>query len=454
LRKANNILELVGETPMLRIGKLADPGGAALWAKMEYLNPGHSVKDRIAVRIVEDYENEGLLKPGGTVVEATSGNTGMGLAVVCAVKDYHTIFVMPDKVSEEKRRLLRAMGAEVVICPTSVGPDDPASYYSVSKRIAEETPGAVLANQYFNPSNTQTHIDTTGPEIWEQMEGQIDAFVASMGTGGTITGVSMFLKEKNPNIKVWAADPFGSILKEFKQTGEMTLGYPYLVEGIGEDIIPGNLDINLVDEIVNVTDEDSFYMSRQMARKEGILAGGSAGSIMHLAIEVAKGMRPDQNVVTIIPDTGERYLSKHFSDEWLREKGMLSRERVSLRRLRQMKDQELPAIVSVGPEATAREALEVMNKFNISQIPVLTGDENSGRLHDSSLLAAALKDSAFLDEPVASVMEAPFPSLDESASVAQSVQLLLRDQGVILTKDDRPIGFVTRHDIITFSDGK
>lgn len=452
--KANNILELIGRTPMVKIGKLADPKGATLWAKLEYLNPGLSVKDRIAKRIISDYEKAGKLKPGGTIVEATSGNTGMGLAVVCAVKDYSAIFVMPDKVSDEKRMLLRAMGAEVVICPTAVEPDDPQSYYSVSKRIAEETPGAVLSDQYFNPSNTQTHYDTTGPEIWEQLDGKIDAFVASMGTGGTISGISKFLKEQNPDIKVWAADPYGSVLKTYKDTGKMGPAYPYLVEGIGEDIIPGNLDIDLVDEVVNINDEESFYMSRQLARKEGIFAGGSAGTIMRLAIDVAAAMLPDQNVVTIIPDTGDRYLSKHFSDQWLRDKGMLSRERVSLRRMHQMKGKELATIISVGSGALVREALEKMNEFNVSQVPVLDGDRNVGSLRDSDLLAAALQDSSTLEKKVDDVMEAPFPSMEDSASVAHSVQLLLKHQGVILTKDNRPVGFVTRHDIITFTDGK
>jgi len=321
--KVDNILQLIGRTPMVRINKLADPDGAELWAKVEFFNPGGSVKDRAALRIVEDYEKEGLLKPGGTVVEATSGNMGIGLAMACAVRGYNAILVMFDKASDEKQRLVRALGAEVVICPTDVAPDDPRSFYSVARRIAEETPGAVLANQYENPSNVQAHYDTTGPEIWEQMEGRIDALVASMGTCGTITGAARYLKEQNPDIKVWVADPYGSVFKTYKDTGEITQGHLYLVEGIGEDTVPGILDMDLLDEIVNVSDEESFYMSRKLALQEGILGGGSTGTNMKVAVEVAAAMRPDQVVVTLLPDTGERYLSKLYSDEWMREKGML-----------------------------------------------------------------------------------------------------------------------------------
>ncbi|UCH62271.1 MAG: cysteine synthase family protein [Fidelibacterota bacterium] len=322
MNKVDNILQLIGRTPMVRINKLAAPEGAELWAKVEYLNPSGSVKDRIALRILEDFEREGLLKPGGTVVEATSGNMGVGLAMACAVRGYKAILVMFDKASDEKRRLVQAMGAEVVICPADVPADDPRSYYSVAIRIAEETEGAVLCNQYHNLSNTQAHYEATGPEIWEQMEGRIHAFVASIGTGGTITGAAHYLKEKNPDIKVWAADPLGSILKTYKETGEITEGCPYLVEGIGEDMVPGNLDIDLVDEIVNVTDKESFNMARRLALQEGILGGGSTGTNMKVAVDVAAAMRPDQVVVTLLPDTGERYLSKLYSDEWMLEQGM------------------------------------------------------------------------------------------------------------------------------------
>ncbi len=452
MQKVNNVLDLVGRTPLVRINKLADPNGAEIWAKIEFFNPGSSIKDRIAIRIIGDYEKQGLLKPGGTIIEATSGNTGMGLALVCAVKGYKCIFVMPDKISEEKRNVLRAMGAEVVICPTAVDADDPASFYSVSQRLVEETEGAILSNQYFNPSNVAAHYETTGPEIWEQTGGKIDALVASMGTGGTITGAGKYLKEKNPDIKIWAADPFGSIFKEYKDTGKITPGHPYLVEGIGEDMIPGILDIDLVDEIVNVTDEDSFYVSRQMARKEGILGGGSTGTNMKLALDVAAAMRPDQVVVTIIPDTGDRYLSKHYSDQWLNEKGLLSRDRVSLYRLNRLKDTSLISIISANPGESVRSALERMTNSNVSQLPVLDGDGNLGSLRESALLTLALKDQAVLEQPVRAVMEQPFPTLDETATVNQSKQLLLENQGIVTTRNAKIVGFITRHDIINFSD--
>ncbi|MFC1619262.1 PLP-dependent cysteine synthase family protein [Candidatus Neomarinimicrobiota bacterium] len=323
MRKVENILELIGRTPMVRINKLADPKGAELWAKVEYLNVGGSVKDRIALKIVEGFEQDGQLKPGGTVVEATSGNMGVGLAMVCAARGYQAVLVMFDKASTEKQHLAKAMGAKVVICPADVPADDPRSYYSVARQIADETPGAVLANQYHNPSNTRAHYETTGPEIWEQMDGRIDAFVASIGTGGTISGVARYLKEKNPKIKVWAADPVGSILKAYKETGKIVEGHQYLVEGIGDDMVPGALEVDLVDEIVNVSDKDSFHTARELARREGILGGGSTGTNMKLALDVAAAMHNDQVVVTIIPDTGERYLSKLYDDNWMLEKGVL-----------------------------------------------------------------------------------------------------------------------------------
>jgi cystathionine beta-synthase len=452
VQKVENILQLVGRTPMVRLSKLADPNGAELWAKVEHLNPGGSVKDRIALHIIEGFEKEGLLKPSGTVVEATSGNMGVGLAMVCAVKDYKAILVMFDKASDEKRRLARALGAEVVICPADVPADDPRSYYSVARRIADETPGAVLVNQYHNPANAQAHYETTGPEIWEQTNGRIDALVAGMGTGGTITGAARYLKENNPDIKIWAADPYGSILKAYKETGEITEGRLYLVEGIGDDMVPGALDMDLVDEIANVNDEESFHMARKLARQEGILGGGSTGTIVKVAIDVAAAMQPDQVVVTLIPDTGERYLSKIYSDDWMRLKGLLRHEMMSLQQLAQMKSQELKSIVSANPESTVRDALDKMTAHNVSQLPVLEEDHNVGSVKESSLLALALEDAAALDRPVKEVMGESFPMVEESSSVTRSIQLLIEHPGVILARDGQPVGFITRHDVIYHTD--
>ncbi|UCH09825.1 MAG: pyridoxal-phosphate dependent enzyme [Fidelibacterota bacterium] len=450
--KVDSILRLVGRTPMVRINKLADPNGAELWAKVEYLNPGGSVKDRIALHIVEGFERDGLLKPGGTVVEATSGNMGVGLAMVCAVKGYKAILVMFDKASDEKRRLARALGAEVVICPADVPADDPRSYYSVARRITDETPGAVLANQYHNPANIQAHYETTGPEIWEQTDGRIDALVAGMGTGGTITGAARYLKEKKPDIKIWAADPYGSILKTYKETGEITEGSQYLVEGIGDDMVPGALDLDLVDEIANVSDEESFHVARMLARQEGILGGGSTGTIVKVALDVAAAMRPDQVVVTIIPDTGERYLSKLYSDEWMRLKGLLSQEMMTLQQLAQLKSQELPGIVSADPRSTVREALDQMATYNVSQLPVLDGPRNVGSVKESNLLALALEEATVLDRSVDDVMGEPFPMVEESSSVTRSIQLLIEHPGVVLARDSQPVGFITRHDVINYTD--
>lgn len=448
MKRVESVLDLIGNTPLVRLNNLVDPDGAQVWVKLEYINPGSSVKDRIAIRIVDDYEKAGVLKPGGTIVEATSGNTGMGLALVAAVRGYKTIFVMPDKISEEKRRALRALGSEVIIAPTAVKSDDPTSYYSVAKRIVEETPGAVLANQYFNPSNVEAHYDTTGPEIWEQTEGKVDVFVSGLGTGGTVSGIGRYLKEKNPDLKIIGADPYGSILKVFKETGEMTSGYPYLVEGIGEDIIPGNLHLDLVDEIINVHDADAFHISRQLAKKEGIFAGSSTGTIIKVALEVAARMRPDQVVVSIIPDTGDRYLSKHYSDEWLAEKGMLDRDKMSIRRLRKLKKQDMPSIIHAVPTDTVRAALDQMRNHNFSQMPVLDGNNNLGSIRESSLLSSALKDNSFLDRKINDIMEKPFPSVDESTNVEQCIPMLLQYQGLVLTNNNLAVGFITRHDVI------
>ncbi len=318
-----NVLSLIGETPLVRLNAIPDPTGPEIVAKIESLNPGGSVKDRIGVAIIEDAEKRGLLKAGGTVVEATSGNTGVGLALACAVKGYDAVFVMPDKMSRDKIRLLEALGAEVVITPTAVAPDDPQSYYSVSKRIAAERPNSILANQYFNPVNPAAHYATTGPEVWSQTEGRLDCFVAGMGTGGTITGAAKYLKEKNPDIRIVGVDAVGSILKDLFDKTEPPPAHPYLVEGIGEDLMPETLSFENLDEVIRVSDRESFLMARRLSREEGLLVGGSSGSAVVAALEVAQRMGPEKRVVVLLPDSIDRYLSTFCSDEWLREKGLL-----------------------------------------------------------------------------------------------------------------------------------
>ncbi len=319
----DSILETIGNTPLVRLGRIAPKNGAEVLAKLESFNPGGSVKDRVAVALVNLAEENGDLKPGGTIVESTSGNTGMGLALCGVVRGYRVILTMPDKVSTEKRLMLQAMGAEVVITPTEVSADDPRSYYSVAKKIADETPNSLLANQYFNPENPAAHYRSTGPEIWEQTGGAIDAFVAGVGTGGTISGVARYLKEQNPNVRIIGADPVGSILKHYHETGEMAEPHQYLTEGIGEDIIPANVHFELIDEFRTVTDKDAFRITRSLGREEGLLVGGSCGAAVWVAFEVAKEFDPGKTVVVLLPDTGERYLSKVHNEEWLKSHGML-----------------------------------------------------------------------------------------------------------------------------------
>jgi len=449
---SSNVLQLIGHTPIVQLNKIPDPGGARVFAKLEYFNPGGSIKDRIAMAIIEHAETEGRLSPGGTVVEATSGNTGVGLALVAAVKGYKAIFVMPDKVSTEKIKLLKAFGADVIITPTAVSPDSPDYYVNTARRVVKETPNALFSDQFFNQINPQIHYETTGPEIWEQTDGEITAFVAGMGTGGTISGVGEYLKEQNPGIEIIGADPYGSVLKVYHESGVMTEGSPYLVEGIGEDTIPGTLHLKFVDRILNVTDKEAFHLSRRMAREEGIFGGGSAGTIAHVAINVAAEMSPKDLVLFIVPDTGERYLSKHFSDEWMREQRMLSTEKSALRVLHDTKSNRLPKLVSVSQKAFVKEALSLINEYGISQVPVL--DDNNkcvGSLRENEIMAKVLEDRDVLEERVYEVMGDPFPVLSEDLAL-ESVMKHLREQPAALIEDrGKIIGIVTRFDLIDFT---
>jgi cystathionine beta-synthase len=446
-----NILSLIGNTPLVKINNLTKQYGirARVFAKMESLNPGYSVKDRIGISMVNAAEREGKIKPGGTLVEATSGNTGIGLALVAAVRGYKCIFVMTDKVSVEKRRYLKALGADVVICSAAAKPGTPEHYVATAKRIAEETPNSFYPDQYNHPANPLAHYLTTGPEIWNDTEGKITHFVASIGTGGTISGTSRYLKEKNPNIRIIGADPYGSIFKIYKETGQVPEATPYLVEGIGQNTPVGNADLKIIDEIVNITDRESFEMSRQLTRQEGIFCGGSTGTIFAGALRVAKNLDENAVVVFIVCDTGEHYLTKNHSDEWLKEKMMLEPQRVSAKLLTETKGLGSPEkLVFAEPTHTVAEALKMMNENAVTQIPILSEGASVGSLRESRVLARLLENRELINAPVADVMEESFPVVDERASVTEISQKLMTAPAVLVEEYKRIIGIITRADVL------
>lgn len=450
----NSILETIGNTPLIKLNSVVDGTDATILAKVEYFNPGHSVKDRIAIKMVEDAERDGKLKPGCTIIEGTSGNTGMGLALAAVVKGYNCIFTTTDKQSMEKVNLLRALGAEVRICPTNVEPEDPRSYYSVAKRLSEEIPNSYYPNQYDNLSNKQAHYETTGPEIWSQTDGRVTHFVAGMGTGGTITGTAMYLKEKNPDIRVIGIDSVGSIYKSYSETGvfDKSKVAPYLTEGIGEDIIPANIDFNYIDAVIQCPDRDAFLTTRALARREGLFVGGSCGSAVWGAIQYAREhkLTKDDVVVVLLPDSGTRYVSKIYNDEWMQTNGFIG-ETAALKALDILKTKSgrKPNLLFVNPDYTLGEAISLMNNENISQLPVISGTQIVGSLSDSRILSKLIEDPEFKNDKVGSIMEKSFPVITADLKVDQVSKLFDKNtSAVIVTKQDGMLDIITKSDLI------
>lgn len=447
----DSVLDLIGWTPMVRLRSVTGGSSTPVYAKCEFFGPGGSIKDRIGLAMVEAAEADGSLKAGGTVVEATGGNTGLALAMAASLKGYKCICTMPDKMSSEKVKLLRAFGAEVVITPTAVPPDHPDHYLQKARAITAATPGAVMADQFYNPANPNAHYETTGREIWEQSEGRVTHFVASAGTGGTITGVGRYLKEKNPDVRIVGVDPEGSMIAPYFNTGERIEGHPYKVEGVGNDKIPGTLDLDVVDEYRTHGDGVAFRMARRVSREEGLFAGGSAGLMVHAAVELANEIEDaDAFVVTLICDWGERYLSKAYDDDWMRENGFLERPRpTTVLDAVRAKESRVGELVTVEPTTPIRMALSTITAHDIGQLPVVLGGECVGSLTESKLMAQIIEDPSLLDRPIESVMSAPFPVLDGHVDAEEVRPLLARDNAACLVRENGAlVGILTRYDLV------
>ncbi len=451
MKSYSDILGLIGNTPLVRINNITRQHKikAQVFAKMESLNPGYSVKDRIGISMIDWAEREGVLKKGGTIIEATSGNTGIGLALVAAVRGYKCIFVLTEKASTEKVRYLKGLGADIVVCPAAAKPGTPDHYVATAKRISEETPGSFYPDQYNHPENPAAHYRTTGPEIWNDTDGKITHFVASIGTGGTISGTSRYLKEMNPNIKVIGADPYGSIFKTYKESGFIPEATPYLVEGIGQNLPVGNADLHIIDEIINITDRDSFDLARQLGRREGIFCGGSTGTIFAAALKVAKDLDENGIVVFIVCDTGEHYLSKFHSDEWMKEKLLLEPQRITAALIAETKNSGSPTeVISVSPDETVGAALEKMNVNGVTQIPVIEDNRSVGSVRESGLLTKLLANRDLMEAKVSEVMDKSFPVLDADASLVEIKSKLQKHPAVLIEDFKRITAIITRSDVL------
>lgn len=446
---AKNILETIGNTPLVQLNSVTKEVDALVLAKVETFNPGNSVKDRMALKMIEDAEADGRLKPGGTIIEGTSGNTGMGLALAAIVKGYQCIFVISDKQSKEKMDILRAVGAEVVVCPTNVEPDDPRSYYSVSKRLGEETPNSWYVNQYDNPSNTVAHYEQTGPEIWKQTDGKITHFVVGVGTGGTVSGTAKYLKEQNPDIKVWGVDTYGSVFKKYHETGIFDENeiYPYITEGIGEDILPENVDFSLIDGFTKVTDKDAAIYTRRIAKEEGIFVGNSAGAAIKGLVQLKEHFTKDDVVVVLFHDHGSRYVGKMFNDDWMRDRGFLEEEVTTAEDL--VRGHLDKPLLTVKTEELVSHAIERMREYKISQIPVEDTNGLVGSVDEAALLRHYLEDKNIAEKPVREVMGAAYPIVARSASIEKVSKLITKDnQAVLVDLGDSRYHIITKYDII------
>lgn len=445
----DNILETIGHTPMIRLNKIVEDFPCEVLAKVEYFNPGNSVKDRMALTMIENAEREGLLKPGGTIIECTSGNTGMGLALAAIVKGYKLICTLSDKQSKEKMDVLRAMGAEIHVCPTSVPPEHPESYYSVADRLHKEIPNSYYPYQYDNPGNAQAHYESTGPEIWEQTEGKITHFVVGVGTGGTISGVGKYLKEKNPNIKIWGIDSYGSVFKKYHETGEFDEKeiYSYITEGIGEDILPKNVDFQVIDKFEKVSDKDGALATRELAKKEGLFLGYSCGSAFQGLRQLKDQLKPDDVVVVLFHDHGSRYVGKVYNDDWMRDRGFLTTEDSTAGDL--VKGHAHLPLVSVHPQEVIAQAIAKMKNHSISQIPVMKDGEMVGSLDDSKLFQSLMADPSLTEKFVENIMEAPFPIVKHDEAVKSVAKHISKDVSAVMVA--LPAGgmhIITKQDII------